>query len=143
MGPASLCSSIPIRIMGDRRDSQLDFGPEEVRSVPELPDKFTNILPDSFKTKNPLPTKGQIPKSGTNDFGPQIALEHQWLEKVVVTKEMNDAVPDLLTHFYLFTESIANSFTNHQPLLSITWLGSISIEFRNDISSRSREAAVE
>ena len=71
---------------------QITFGPEKVRSVPELPDTFTNILPASFKTKNPLPPKGLIPKPVTEDFGPQVALEYQWLEKVMVTEEIDDTM---------------------------------------------------
>ena len=31
------------------------FGPERVKSVPELPDSFTNIPPAFFKSKKPTP----------------------------------------------------------------------------------------
>lgn len=66
----------PTKEIGGQERQQIRFGPEKVRSVPELPDTFTNILPASFKTKNPLPPNSPIPKPGTDDFGPQMALEY-------------------------------------------------------------------
>ena len=71
---------------------QLKFEPEKVRSVPELPDTFTNISPASFQTKNPVPPNTAIPKPPTDILGPQLALEYQWLDKVIVTQEIDDAV---------------------------------------------------
>ena len=78
--------------MGDRRDSQLDL---DLRKS----DQFQNCLTSSqisFLT----PLKQRIPSQQKVRY--QIALEHQWLEKVVVTEEMNDAVSDLLTHLLSF-----------------------------------------
>lgn len=71
---------------------QLKFGPEKVRSVPELPDAFTNISPASFATKNPVPPNTPVPKPYTDTLGPQLALEYQWLDKVIVTQEIDDGV---------------------------------------------------
>ena len=71
---------------------QLKFEPEKVRSVPELPDTFTNISPAFFQTKNPVPPNTAIPKPPTDILGPQLALEYQWLDKVIVTQEIDDAV---------------------------------------------------
>ena len=71
---------------------QLQFEPEKVKSVPELPDSFTNIPPASFKTKNPLPPNTAVPVQTADVFGPQLALEYQWLEKVSVTEEIDGAI---------------------------------------------------
>ena len=59
--------------MGEERQ-QLKFGPERVKSVPELPDSFTNIQPAFFKTKKPLPPKSPVPKPPTDVLRPQLAL---------------------------------------------------------------------
>ena len=66
---------------------QLNFEPEKVKLVPKLPYCFTNIPPASFKTKNPLPPNTAVPVQTADVFGPQLALEYQWQEKVSVTKE--------------------------------------------------------
>ena len=71
---------------------QLKFEPEKVKSVPELPDSFTNIPPAWFKTKNPLPPNTAAPVQTTYVFGPQLALAYQWLEKVSVTEEIDGAI---------------------------------------------------
>lgn len=71
---------------------QLKFGPEKVRSVPELPDAFTTISAASFATKNPVPPNTPVPKPYTETLGPQLALEYQWLDKVIVTQEIDDGV---------------------------------------------------
>lgn len=76
---------------GEERQ-QLRFGPERVKSVPELPDSFTNIHPAFFKKKNPLPPNTPMPNPDTNVFRPQLALEYEWLEKVTVVEEIDDAV---------------------------------------------------
>ena len=51
---------------------QLKFEPEKVKSVPELPDSFTNIPPASFKTKNPLPPNTAVPVQTK----PQMCSDH-------------------------------------------------------------------
>ena len=71
---------------------KLKFEPEKVKSVPEIPDSFTNIPPASFKTKNPLPLNTAVPVQTADVFRPQLALEYQWLEKVSVTEELDGAI---------------------------------------------------
>ena len=44
---------------------QLKFGEEKVKTIPELPDSFTNIHPAFFTKKKPSP-----PQSGVTDPGP-------------------------------------------------------------------------
>ena len=68
------------------------FGPERVKSIPELPDSFTNIPPASFKSKKPTPPSGTVPMPTTDLLRPQLALEYEWLEKIFVTEEVDGAV---------------------------------------------------
>ena len=65
------------------------FRPKRVKSVPELPDSFTNILPASFK---PTPLSGTVLMPTTDLLRPQLAPEYEWLEKVLVTEEVDGAV---------------------------------------------------
>ena len=82
----------PTNEIKGEKHHQLKFEPEKVKSVPELPDSFTNIPPASFKTKNQLPTNTAVLVQTADVFGPQLALEYQWLEKVRVTEEIDGAI---------------------------------------------------
>ena len=82
----------PSKKNGGQKRQQLLFGPASVKSVPELPDTFTNIPPAHFKTKNPLPPNISLPEQATHIFTPQLALEYHWLEKVIVTQEIDGEV---------------------------------------------------
>ncbi|XP_035811437.2 uncharacterized protein LOC118471353 [Amphiprion ocellaris] len=82
----------PTKDNSGQERGQLRFGPEKVKSVPELPDTFTNISPASFWTTNPVPPGTAMPKPPTDILGPQLALEYQWLDKVLVTQEVDDAL---------------------------------------------------
>ena len=53
------------------------FEPERVKSVPELPDSFTNIPPASFKSKNPTPPSVIMLMPTTDLLRPQLALEYE------------------------------------------------------------------
>ena len=68
------------------------FGPERVKSVPELPESFTNIPPASFKSKKPTSLSGTVLMPTTDLLRPQLAVEYEWLEKVLVTEEVDGAV---------------------------------------------------
>ena len=82
----------PTKESSDEERRQLRFGPERVKCVPELPDSFTNIHPAFFKRKNPFPPNTLMPNPDTNVFRPQLALEYEWLEKVTVVEEIDNAV---------------------------------------------------
>ena len=71
---------------------RIQFGPERMKSVPELPDSFTNIPPASFKSKNPTPPSGTVPVVSSDLLRPQLALEYEWLDKVLVTEEVDGAI---------------------------------------------------
>ena len=66
--------------------------PERVKSVPELPDSFTNIPPASSKSKKPTLPSGTVLMPTTDLLRPQLALEYEWLEKVLVTEEVDGTV---------------------------------------------------
>ena len=53
-----------------------------VKSVPELPDFYTNIRPAFFGTNNPSPPTSQIPKIDNCLIKPEKALEFEWLKNV-------------------------------------------------------------
>ena len=60
-----------------------------MKSVPKLPDSFTNIPPASFKSKNPTPPSDIVPVVSSDLLRPQLALEYEWLDKVLVTAEVD------------------------------------------------------
>ena len=69
---------------GEER-SQLNFGQEKVKRVPELPDSFTNVRPAFFTKNKPSPPTSGFTHPDTNLLiGPQLAMEYEWLEKVTV-----------------------------------------------------------
>ena len=71
---------------------RVQFGPERVKLVPELPDSFTNIALACLKSKNPTPPSGEVPKPTSDLLIPQLALEYEWLDKVLATKEVDGAL---------------------------------------------------
>ena len=77
---------------GEQREP-LQLGESKIKSVPELPDSYTNIRPAHFKTKNPTPPQGRGLTEPSFDLLPsQLALEYEWLEKVSVTQNVDGAV---------------------------------------------------
>eukprot|EP00745_Piridium_sociabile_P026562 TRINITY_DN4240_c0_g2_i9.p1 TRINITY_DN4240_c0_g2~~TRINITY_DN4240_c0_g2_i9.p1 ORF type:complete len:1084 (-),score=281.98 TRINITY_DN4240_c0_g2_i9:490-3741(-) len=69
---------------GEER-GHLEFREEKVKTIPELPDSFTNIHPAFFTKKKPSPPQSSIPDPGTSLLRSQLKLEFEWLEKVTVT----------------------------------------------------------
>jgi len=69
---------------GEER-GQLKFGEEKVKTVPELPDSFTNVRPAFFTKKKPSPPQSGVTHPDTSLLRPQLAMEYEWLEKVTVT----------------------------------------------------------
>ncbi|KAJ8415350.1 hypothetical protein AAFF_G00423300 [Aldrovandia affinis] len=64
---------------------QLKFGEKKVKTVPELPDSFTNVRPAFFTKKKPSPPQSGVTHPDTSLLRPQLAMEYEWLEKVTVT----------------------------------------------------------
>ncbi|KAK5852481.1 hypothetical protein PBY51_023946 [Eleginops maclovinus] len=60
------------------------LGEEKVKTVPELPDSFTNIRPAFFTKKKPSPPHSRPVQTDPDAtlLGPQLAIEYEWLEKV-------------------------------------------------------------
>ena len=56
-----------------------------MKTIPELPDSFTNIHPAFFTKKKPSPPQSGVTDPGPGLLRPQLALEYEWLEKVTVT----------------------------------------------------------
>ena len=81
---------------GEER-GQLKFGEEKVKTVPELPDSFTNIRPAFFTKKKPSPLQSGVTHPDTSLLRPQLAMEYEWLKKVTVTEVPVD-VPWLAHH---------------------------------------------
>ena len=76
--------------MKDDRGEQcepLKFGGEKVKTVPELPDSYTNISPAFFAKTKPFPPQGGITIPDASLLRLQLALEYEWLEKVDDTDE--------------------------------------------------------
>ena len=66
---------------------KLQFGEEKVKTVPELPDSFTNVKPAFFRKKNPLPPSGtEADANAMNLQKPDLSPEFAWLQMVILTE---------------------------------------------------------
>ncbi len=75
---------------GEKRE-QLKISDSKVKTVPELPNSFTNIRPAYFTKKNPSPpTHGQT--QGIEFLTTHLTMEYRWLEEVFVTEEIDGEV---------------------------------------------------
>ena len=71
---------------GEERD-KLQFGEEKVKTVPELPDSFTNVKPAFFRKKNPLPPPStEADAYAMNLQKPDLSPEFEWLQMVILTE---------------------------------------------------------
>lgn len=76
-----------------QQQEPLKIGKNKIKSVPDLPDSYTNIRPAHFTKKNPTPPQGQGLREPNADLLPsQLALEFEWLEKVSVTQKLDGAI---------------------------------------------------
>ena len=66
----------------------LTFGRDIVKTVPELPDSFTNVRPAFIARKNPSPPQSVAPVVlvGTGLHSQHLTPEYEWLEKISVTE---------------------------------------------------------
>ena len=64
---------------------QHEFREEKVKTVPELPDSFTNVWPTFFTKKKPSPPQSVVTPPDTSLLMPHLAMEYEWLEKVSMT----------------------------------------------------------
>ena len=70
---------------GEER-GQLKCREQKVKTVPELPDSFTNVWPAFFNKKKPSPPKESVVLVDTSSLlKPQLAMEYEWLDKVTLT----------------------------------------------------------
>lgn len=69
---------------GEER-GQLLFREEKLKTFPELPYSFTNVRLTFFTKKKPSPPQSGVTQPETSLLRPQLAMEHEWLEKVTVT----------------------------------------------------------
>ena len=64
---------------------QHKFREEKVKTVPELPDSFTNVRPASFTKKKHSPPQSVVTHPDTSLLKPHLAMEYEWLVKVSMT----------------------------------------------------------
>ena len=70
---------------GEER-GQLKCREQKVKTVPELPDSFTNVCPAFFTKKKPSPPKESVVLVDTISLlKPQLEMEYEWLDKVTLT----------------------------------------------------------
>lgn len=75
--------------------SPLQIKGDKIRTIPELPESFTNIPPAHFIEKNPRPPVICVSPDVSSTltlFKPLLKHEYAWLEKVKLTYELNDSV---------------------------------------------------
>ena len=67
----------------------------KMTTVPELPEFYTNIPPAYFTQKNPNPPQTPAPSltfKGPGLFRQCLKNEYEWLEKITLTEEVDDAL---------------------------------------------------
>lgn len=62
------------------------------KKVPSLPDYYTNVLPASFRQGNPVPVSSESVGHSQLMLQKNLCLEYEWLEKVCLSMETQEAV---------------------------------------------------
>ena len=88
MEPASLDFQHPTKEDKGEERGQLKFGEEKVKTVPELPDFFTNVRSAFFTKKKPSLPQSGVTHPNTSLLKTHLRMEYEWLEKITVAVDV-------------------------------------------------------